>query len=290
MPTALPAALRPQLELVLGTPVTAATRLAGGDINDVFRLDTARGPVVLKASRRGLPGLFAAEAAGLELLRAATPLAVPTVISHGDAPGGWAYVLLEFLPAAPDTPAAQEALGRGLAALHRAPAPGFGGTAPNYFGRLAQANGAQPSAADFIWHERLAPQVALAAAHLTPADHARFEALRGRLPALIPPEPPAPVHGDLWHGNVLSTARGPALIDPAAAYSHREVDLALLHLFGTMPERALAAYHEAYPLTPGWRERTALWNLYPLLAHLNMFGASYLGRVRAALDQALTRG
>ncbi|WP_309572591.1 fructosamine kinase family protein [Deinococcus sp.] len=290
MPESLPAALRPQIEMLLGGAVTSAARLAGGDINDVWRLGTVRGDTLLKASRRRLPNPFSAEAAGLESLRAATPLTVPAVTSHGDAPGGWAYLLLEYLPPAPDTPATQEALGRGLAALHRTPAPGFGGTAPNSFGRLEQVNGAEENAASFFWNQRLAPQMHLADRHLSTADHARFEALRSRLGTLIPPEPPALVHGDLWHGNVLSTVRGPALIDPAAAYSHREVDIALLHLFGSVPERVMAAYQEAYPLTPGWRERLALWNLYPLLAHLNMFGEGYLGRVRAALEAAITRG
>lgn len=288
MPAALPPALRPQIEMLLGTAVTGARRLTGGDINDVWRLDTVKGRAVLKASRPGRADVFAAEAAGLELLRAGGPLTVPGVIAHGDAPGGWAYLLLEWLEPADSTPAAEEALGRGLAALHRAPAPGFGGTAPNSFGRLEQVNGPEDGAAEFFWNQRLAPQLRLAAGRLDAAERARFEALRGRLPALIPSEPPALVHGDLWHGNVLYSDRGPALIDPAAAYSHREVDVALLHLFGAVPERVLAAYYEAYPLTPGWRDRLPMWNLYPLLAHLNMFGASYLGRVRSALDAALT--
>lgn len=286
MSSPLPPALRPLIELALGSPVRTATRLSGGDINDVYRLATDHGDFVLKASRRGLPGLFAAEAQGLAWLRASAALKVPQVIAHGDAPGGWAYLLLEFLPPAPSTPAAQEALGRGLAALHRVTAPHFGGGAENYFGALRQINQPAQTAAEFYWTSRLEPQLKLAQPHLTPADLARFGALRPRLDALIPAEAPALVHGDLWHGNVLHTAAGPALIDPAAAHSHREVDLALLGLFGPVPERVMAAYQEGYGLAPGWQERTALWNLYPLLAHLNMFGTGYLGRVRAALQAA----
>lgn len=273
--------------MLLGGAVMRAARLAGGDTSDVWRLSTARGTCILKASRRGQPHQYAAEAAGLEQLRAAGPLTVPGVVAHGDAPGGWAFLLLDDLPPGPETPAAQEALGRGLSLLHRAPAPGFGGTAPNAFGRLEQVNGVGESAADFFWHQRLAPQLRLAAPHLSRADHADFEALQARLAALIPLELPALVHGDLWHGNVLYTALGPALIDPATAFSHREVDIALLHLFGTVPERVMAAYQEGYALAPGWQERVALWNLYPLLAHLNMFGHGYLARVRTALAAVL---
>ncbi|PNY81072.1 fructosamine kinase family protein [Deinococcus koreensis] len=287
MPAELPPALRPLIEMSLGTPVRGAARLTGGDINDVYRLHTDRGEVVLKASRRGLPGLFAAEAEGLARLRAPGVLTVPEVIAHGDAPGGWAYLLLEYLTPAAPTPADEEALGRGLAALHGVTAPQFGGGADNFFGALPQINAPAPTAAGFYWTSRLEPQLRRAQRLLGPADLARFGALRARLDTLIPAEPPALVHGDLWHGNVLYSTRGPALIDPAVAFSHREVDLALLRLFGPVPARVMAAYGEARPLAPGWPARVPLWNLYPLLAHLNMFGAGYLGRVRAALEQAL---
>ena len=73
-----------------------------------------------------------------------------------------------------------------------------------------------------------------------------------------PPEPPARLHGDLWGGNVLAGADGRArLIDPAAYGGHREVDLAMLRLFGAPSERVFAAYDEAAPLADGHRERVA---------------------------------
>lgn len=284
--------LLPLLEQHLGGPILEALPLNGGDINDVYRLRTGRGDFVLKAKRRALPHVFFAEAQGLGLLRGAASrrpagLLVPEVLAHGDAPGGWQYLLQTYLPPGDETPQAQEALGRGLAALHSVPVPGFGGTADNYFGALPQFNPPSQSAADFFWNARLRPQLRLAAEHLSEADVENFEALRIRLPKLVPVEPPSLVHGDLWHGNLLYTAAGPALIDPAAAHSHREVDLAAMRLFGGVPERVFDAYAEAFPPAPGWQERTDLWNLYPLLCHVNMFGSGYLGRTRAALKTIL---
>lgn len=292
MPRTISPALLPLLEHHLGGRILDTTPLSGGDINDVYRLKTGRGDFVLKASRRALPHLFFPEAQGLELLREAAVhksagLLVPEVLAYGDAPAGWQYLLQNSLAPADDTPQAQEALGRGLAALHRAPAPGFGGTADNYFGSLPQRNPPASSAANFFWEARLWPQLRLAAEHLTSVDVENFEALRHRLPSLIPVEVPSPVHGDLWHGNLLYTAAGSALIDPAAAYSHREVDLAAMKLFGGVAERVFDAYAEAFSPAPGWQERVNLWNLYPLLAHVNMFGSGYLGRTRAALDSVL---
>jgi fructosamine-3-kinase len=102
-------------------------------------------------------------------------------------------------------------------------------------------------------------------------------ALCERLPALAgPAEPPSRLHGDLWAGNVMADLDGnPCLIDPAAYGGHREVDLAMLRLFGGPGERCFDAYHDAYPLADGHRERTRLWQLFPLLVHAALFGGGY---------------
>ena len=94
-----------------------------------------------------------------------------------------------------------------------------------------------------------------------------------------PEEPPARLHGDLWSGNVLADRDGrPWLIDPAAYGGHREMDLAMLELFGSIPARTAAAYGEVAPLADGWRERIPLWQLFPLLVHAVLFGGGYLQR------------
>lgn len=100
--------LTPLLEMHLGAGIRAAQRLHGGDISDTFRLDTTRGPFVLKTSPQKaggrLPdGFYAAEAHGLGLLRAA-PLVTPDVIAHGSGPAGQPYLLLSWLPPGEDTP------------------------------------------------------------------------------------------------------------------------------------------------------------------------------------------
>lgn len=99
-----------------------------------------------------------------------------------------------------------------------------------------------------------------------------------------PPEPPARLHGDLWAGNVHADASGnPWLIDPAAYGGHREVDLAMLRLFGTPGgETVHAAYDETWPLADGFEERVKLWQLFPLLVHAVLFGGGYGGRAAEA--------
>ena len=101
-----------------------------------------------------------------------------------------------------------------------------------------------------------------------------------------PPEPPSRIHGDLWSGNVLADRRGqPWLIDPSPYAGHREVDLAMLRLFGGLGQRTFDAYGEEHPLADGWRDRVELYQLLPLLVHAALFGGSY----GAAAERAARR-
>jgi len=112
---------------------------------------------------------------------------------------------------------------------------------------------------------------------LSAVDARALESVCERIDDLAgPPEPPSRLHGDLWGGNILADRNGRGvLIDPAAYGGHREVDLAMLRLFGAPSERIFAAYEEAHPLAPGHAERVGLWQLLPLLVHAVLFGGSY---------------
>ena len=154
-------------------------------------------------------------------------------------------------------------------------------------GPLALPNAPAGDWPAFYAERRLEPLARMAADRgaLTAATPRLLERVLARLPELAgPSEPPARVHGDLWGGNVLVDAAGqPWLIDPAAHGGHRELDLAMLRLFGGPSARCFAAYEEVAPLAPGAAERVALWQLAPLLLHAALFGAAYAARVEAAL-------
>ena len=90
------------------------------------------------------------------------------------------------------------------------------------------------------------------------------------------------MHGDLWWGNVLFGRDGRAwLIDPSVHGGHPEEDLAMLALFGSVPDRLLRAYTEVHPLQTGWEERAALFQLAPLLVHAVLFGGGYRAQAEA---------
>jgi fructosamine-3-kinase len=282
-------ALGSALERAFGAPVKSAERLAGGDINDAYAVELGDGRRLFVKTNADAPvGMFEAEARGLAWLAAPNVVRVPQVLGIGSGDGS-AYLALELIQAGPRRRGFDEALGRALAALHRATPDGFGLDHSNFIGSLPQSN--RPSArwADFYRGERLVPQLELAVqrGRASVAMRRGFERLFARLDALVgPDEPPARLHGDLWGGNLHVTADGaPCLIDPAAYGGHREVDLAMMRLFGGFADRVFAAYAEAHPLAPGHAERVALYQLYPLMVHVNLFGGSYAGSVERTLGQ-----
>jgi len=289
----LPDAVRSEVEGALGT-VRSAQPVGGGSISRAWRVGTADGTAFLKYHATAPAEMFAAEAAGLDALRSAAggDLRVPTVLAiggDGDR-GGW--IALEWLePASPGKDHA-ERLGRGLAAVHRNDGGGWGWERDNWIGSLPQENLPAPSWPEFWRDRRLAPQLALARrAGRLPAAEKEWERLFDRLPELLKAgdeDGPSLLHGDLWSGNALSTDAGPAIIDPAVYRGHREVDLAMTELFGGFDPRFFAAYEDAWPLLPGYREhRRGIYQLYYLLVHVNLFGGGYVGQTAEVLHRLL---
>jgi len=204
------------------------------------------------------------EAAGLRWL-ADAGARVPSVID--EAPG---RLVLERVPGGSLDAAGEEELGRMLAAMHRAGAPHFGSLpAPGRFfvGRCELDSPEGDDWNAYYLEHRCLPL----------ARRVGMEREVARVKVAAPAEQPARLHGDLWSGNVIADRDGrPWLIDPAAYGGHREIDLAMLALFGNIPLRTIAAYDEMAPLADGWRERIPLWQLFPLLVHAVLFGGGYL--------------
>jgi fructosamine-3-kinase len=255
-------------------------RVGGGDINEAFHVVLADGGEAFVKTRAGVsPGEYAAEAEGLVWLAEPGALRTPAVLEVGDG-----YLALEWIEQGRLDAAGVEELGRGLARTHTAGAVRFGDPGagePSRFGSLRLSNEPAADWPTFYGERRLRPLAEIARERdaLSASGVQAVERVCERLADLCgPPEPPARLHGDLWSGNVMADAAGrPWLIDPSAYGGHREVDLAMLRLFGAPSRRVFEAYEEVAPPANGWEERVELYQLLPLLVHALLFGGSYRG-------------
>jgi fructosamine-3-kinase len=272
-------------EELLSAAVVATAPLPGGDTSAATKLRLSDGTTALmKTHTRPPAGFFAREAAGLRWLAEAVPhggVAVPEVLAADDE-----CLILRWVEPGKVTADAAADFGTALAATHATGAPAYGGEADGFIGRLPLPNAPCPSWPEFYAVRRVLPYLKLARDRgaVTETQAATVEAVIGRLTRLLPEEPPARLHGDLWNGNVLWGQDGTTwLVDPAAYGGHREVDLAMLSLFG-LPHlpRVLETYHERTPLAEGWEERVQLHQLFPLLVHAALFGGGYGARAAEA--------
>jgi fructosamine-3-kinase len=273
------------VEAALGSPVMRWRAVSGGDINQAHAAELADGRTVFVKSNDHAPaGMFAAEAQGLAWLAEARALRIPAVLAQGPD-----FLVLEHIESVAPAREHDEQLGRGLAALHGFGAPSFGLQHDNFIGRLDQGNGPLATWADFYRTRRLEPQLRLAihGGCASPGMRRGFDRILPRLEELVgPAEPPARLHGDLWGGNAIVDEHGrPCLIDPAVYGGHREVDLAMMRLFGGFGAQVFAVYHEAFPLAPGHEARIPLYQLYFLMVHVNLFGGGYIAQVEHALGR-----
>jgi fructosamine-3-kinase len=249
-------------------PVVSRTPLSGGDVGQVVEARLADGRrVVIKATnydaRLEAEGLATLAAAGAPVPTVLDVTASRLVLEHVGGPADW------------------EGLGRALAAVHRTVAEeGFGWAHDNVIGPLPLRNGWWPSWPDLYLEQRLAPYLD----DLPAATARRLErAMHGPLREVLDHDAvPSLVHGDLWSGNVVA---GRWLIDPAVHHADREVDLAMLALFGDAPAAFHRAYGDAWPLDDGARRRRPALQLAPLLVHVRLFGAGYVAGVERRLDE-----
>lgn len=272
-------------EQLLGSQVVATAPVAGGDITTATRLRLSDGrTVIMKSLGNPPPGFFEAEARSLASLAEAGDdgVPVPEVLAVDQS-----CLLLPWIERGKPSVEAALDFGRRLAHTHtHRPPTAYGAERDGFIGRLPLPNSTAPTWPEFYATRRVLPYLKLARDRGAVDDQqaAQVEAVIGRLADLIPEEPPARLHGDLWNGNLMWAADGRVhAIDPASYAGHRETDLAMLALFGLSDlARVTDAYLEVAPLAEGWEDRIPLHQLFPLLTHAAMFGGGYGARAAAA--------
>ncbi len=257
--------------------------LAGGCINEVSRLHTARGTVILKQNSAAPMDMFAAEASGLNALAATDTIQTPGVLHHEAN-----YLLLEDLGQSSTNDEYWHKLGEQLAQLHSRPQSQFGFTEDNYCGATAQLNTPTENGYGFFAECRLLAlgHHAFDASLLGTGEMRQLEFVASHLDTWIPQQAPSLIHGDLWSGNIHCDEAGqPALIDPACYWGWAEAEMAMTCLFGGFAPAFYDAYAASSQMDDNWQERASLYNLYHLLNHLLLFGGSYLQSIRSILNR-----
>lgn len=260
---------------------------SGGCINNAVQLNTSKGNYLVKYNSTYDGSMFDLEAKGLRLLKEAREIRVPGVYGYGQTDQK-NYILMEYIDSQRPDPNYWEMLGHGLARLHQHSKSQHGLEEDNFIGRLPQKNSFYDNWVNFFIENRLNVQLGLAL-YNGKVDQQfvdDFKSIYKRLPDILPDENPALLHGDLWSGNVMIDDKGePCLIDPAVYYGNREIEISFTFLFGGFDDRFYRAYDNLLPLREGFMERVEIYNLYPLLVHLNLFGNSYLEAIRRIIKK-----
>ncbi|HBH07437.1 MAG TPA: ketosamine-3-kinase [Flavobacteriales bacterium] len=261
--------------------------ISRGQFSAHFTFSASGETYFAKCKKKG-QDTFEKEANGLKYLRNQSEFLIPEVkeVVKNSAFSG---IIMEYIHTDSFTPKVSEFFGQFLAGLHLCKSSSFGWHEDNFIGDLPQVNNPSVHWVEFFVNFRIEPLFNKAAelGLLNPTDFRIWTRLQSRLMGLFPREKPSLIHGDLWSGNALCSHGQPALIDPACYFGFREMDLAMMHLFGGFDKIVFDAYNDRYPLEKDWKERIDLCNIYPLLVHLILFGRPYYPALIGAMKKYL---
>ncbi len=260
--------------------INAESVLGGGCINNALKLETNCGNFFLKWNNNCAQDIFIREAESLKELKKAAGsfLIVPEVFAAKKVDETPGFLVLEYLAGSRSDSRNDEKLGRGLANVHKFSNREFGFYANNYCGATVQNNEWKKSWLEFFRDNRLRFLLKLIGNKrpLPVEDQKIYEKLIERAEDLIPDDSiPVLIHGDLWSGNYMFTENGPAIIDPASYYADREMEFAIMTMFGGFSQRFYDSYNEVFPLPSDWIQRNSFYQLYHVLNHYYLFGGSY---------------
>lgn len=280
-----PVGLRDRIEAELGLKVRGIRPLSGGSVAQVHQAELSDGSRIVAKQDRDPGRQLAVEGQMLRYLAKNSCLPVPAVLFSDDG-----LLLLEFLPGANRfTARSQQHAAELMADLHGISAGAYGFDSPTLIGGLHQPNPWTESWLAFFRDQRLLymGRQAMDAGRLPAHIFGRLETFASRLERWLgEPDAPSLIHGDAWGGNVLATEdRITGFVDPAIYYADAEIELAFTTLFGTFGNSFFSRYQEIRPIRPGFMsERRDIYNLYPLLVHVRLFGGSYVESVSRTLE------
>ncbi len=266
--------------------------VSGGCINSAYILHSDQKSFFIKLNQAKFLPMFEAEFSGLKELLDTKTIKIPQPIVCGLS-ADKSFLVMENIPFSSPSKHSDEQFGEQLAALHQTQQPFFGWHIDNTIGSTTQHNPRSDDWLSFWQTHRLGFQLSLAETNgFGGSLRQSGEKLSEALPLFFSDYHPTPslLHGDLWSGNaaVSATNSQPVIYDPACYYGDREADIAMTELFGKFGSNFYVGYSNTYPLDSDYSVRKNVYNLYHILNHLNLFGASYLSQAQNMIDSLLS--
>ncbi|RQW63595.1 fructosamine kinase family protein [Vibrio viridaestus] len=273
-------------ELERGFIISRREHLSGGDINEAYVISNSKLSFFVKVNDKPAIDNFVAESEALRRLQLTNTIRVPEVITCGTSKTH-SFLVLEYIPCTTliDSSISYNA-GEELAKLHKCDdQKQFGFDQDNYIGFTVQPNPWSKNWASFFSEQRIGWQLQLLFDKgIVLTDIESFVGLiHDNLLAHNPK--PSLLHGDLWTGNLSQYSNGAVFYDPASYWGDRECDIAMTRLFGQFPKEFYQGYEQIYPLSPGFKERMSIYNLYHILNHCNCFGGHYLAHAESMIQE-----
>ena len=275
----------------LDQTIISGRDLSGGCVHNVQEICLSDGPaVVAKTNSAAHLHMFQEEADGLSALAETETVLVPRPLAVIEG-GGVAVLLMTAIKHSSVCSGAWKRFGQELARLHQTDAgTRYGFETDNHLGTTPQPNTWCDDWVQFNAKHRLGYQLDLAAKRGTLGTNEleRIQVVIDALEDHIPRCPkPSLLHGDLWAGNALPTCEGDdereriALIDPACYVGDGWADIAMMRLFGGFPDPCIEIYAANIADHAQLDSRIAVYQLYHILNHLNLFGRSYASQAMA---------
>jgi len=262
--------------------------ITGGDINNAFKVSDDKNSYFVKTNRKQLAYMFEAESRAMQELFQTQTIKVPEPVSFGVA-GHECYFVMQWLDLS-GSPGGEH-FGRSMARLHQHTNEQFGFYLDNTIGSTHQLNQWSNDWVDFWQKQRLGYQLDLAKQNGFGTQlFGLGQKLIEKTPLFFQSYKPVAslLHGDLWAGNWSGDENGtPIIFDPASYYGDREADLAMMGLFGNPGRQFFAAYNEIFPIDEGYAIRKKFYNVYHILNHANLFGASYAMQAQNMIEELL---
>lgn len=267
--------IKQMVRSVVDDPIMGITPLSGGMISDVLKVEFQQHPSLVAKISDGAPDLTI-EAFMLKYLKQHSNLPVPTVIYANKH-----LLLIDFIDSSVGlSNSIQSHIGELLGQLHQITSSQYGLERDTVIGPIHQPNPLSDSWIEFFRNHRLLymMDIALKSGNLSQSLYDRLQKFAKHIDKhLIEPEKPALIHGDIWTTNVLTrNNKIVGIIDPAIYYAHNEMELQYMTLFGNFGQVFFDSYQRFIPVDETFfTTRRHVYNLYPLLVHVALFGGHY---------------